>query len=393
MNKPLQMKIRTINLLVAFIISLFVIFPDVVRQFETGSSDRPMMQEKRRPAPPGFDDRNDESLVQPFNKPEPDFRFSPDKMPTRTPVNRVYKIGFDFSFFFLQAIVLLFFNSWILIGKRKFLSEDKKVLLIIILGDIVICLLFAVIYSFVENSFMRQNFPGPRIFNGMLLFKCFFSGIIASLFGYIIRLIYKQHDMALENERLHSENLQNRFDALTAQINPHFFFNSLNSLASLVREGEYSNSLKYINELSDIFRYVLKSNWKELVSLADEMYFLDAYRYLLEIRYENKLSFDIHVDEPDRHKFRLPVLSLQPVIENVVKHNVISEDDPMIIRISVTPENMLSVSNPVKKKIEAEQGTGIGLDNLDKRYRLLVGKGIDVEMNDELFTVKLPLIH
>jgi LytS/YehU family sensor histidine kinase len=198
--------------------------------------------------------------------------------------------------------------------------------------------------------------------------------------------------MALENQKLLSENFQNRFNSLAAQLNPHFFFNSLNSLASLIREKNYRSSLTYINELSDIFRYVLKSDPKELVLLSEEISFLNAYQYMLGIRFENKLFFEVEVDNYFQDNFLLPALSLQPVIENVVKHNIICDDQPMTIKIFVSEYDWLHIVNPIQKKEYVEKGPGIGMENLNNRYLLLVGKGIKVNKGDKVFEVKLPLL-
>jgi LytS/YehU family sensor histidine kinase len=227
----------------------------------------------------------------------------------------------------------------------------------------------------------------------MLLFKSLFVVIISLLFAYIVHLIYKQQEIALENQRLQAENLENRLNALISQVNPHFFFNSLNSLSYLVRDGLYEKSLNYIEGLSDIFRYVLKNSRQELVLLADEIHFLEAFRYLLEIRFEDKLFFDLKINQEDLDRYKLPAISLQPVIENVVKHNVISEEQPMRIGIFISDDNMLLISNSIQLKTGVEGSTGIGLENLNDRYRLLLNKGIDINISKSIYTVKLPMVQ
>jgi two-component system, LytTR family, sensor kinase len=370
-----SLNIRTVNLIAALIIGLFVIFPEIMESYEHSASGPPAF-ERSRSGPPEF--RN--SKMAP--PPDVDKDFMKDE--NRFGVQHVFeKTSFNFLFFFLLSISLLYFNTRELLYKRYYSENDRRSFVTILLGSIAICLIFSVIHYFINSRLFFQA-------HGMNIFRYLFVLIICVLFGYVMNLIYRQHDMAIENEHLKSENLQNRYNALTSQINPHFFFNSLNTLASLVRDGESVDSLKYINQMSDIFRYVLKNNRQEFVQLCDEMHFLEAYRYMLQIRYKNKLFFDIKVDNCFFSYF-LPALSFQPVIENAVKHNVISDDRPLTIQVYIENDEMLVVSNFIQQKLNKESSTGIGLENLNKRYILLTSKNIVVEDDAVEFVVKLPI--
>lgn len=228
-----------------------------------------------------------------------------------------------------------------------------------------------------------------RMFNPMVVLKCAFILVVAALYGKIYQLIYQKQNIQVENEKLKNENLQSRYDVLVTQINPHFFFNSLNSLASLVRENDNEDALVYIDRLSDTFRYIIQTGKSNMTTLKEELVFADAYKYVFEVRYAGKLFVDVNVDESLQEK-TLPSLSLQPLIENAVKHNTITRANPL--RISITADrDFLTVSNRIAPKIDAEEGTGIGLKNLSSRYMLLVGKDIVVGNDGETFTVKLPL--
>lgn len=206
----------------------------------------------------------------------------------------------------------------------------------------------------------------------------------------LIRLISGKQQMMLEYEKLKTEQLQTSYNALMGQINPHFFFNSLNGLNSLIRNGEKEHTLTYLDELSNVFRYILQSNKKEMVALAEELQFVKAYTYLLGVRYEGKLFFSIQA-EPRLLLWSLPILSVLPLIENAVKHNVISKQYPLQIDIYTTKENTLVVSNKVHPKVEEGHSSGIGLKNLWGRYRLLTGKDINISNRKEYFKVSLPL--
>lgn len=198
--------------------------------------------------------------------------------------------------------------------------------------------------------------------------------------------------MKLEYEQLKTEKLQNSYNALMGQINPHFFFNSLNGLNALIQSGEKPQTLAYLDELSNVFRYILQSNKKELVTLAEELQFVKAYTYLLSVRYEGKLFFSIQADTPYLLWY-LPILSVLPLIENAVKHNVISKQYPLQIDIYTTHEDKLIISNKIHPKSEDSKGSGIGLKNLWGRYRMLTGKDIQISNRKEYFKVTLPLLN
>ncbi|WP_300868041.1 histidine kinase [uncultured Alistipes sp.] len=226
-------------------------------------------------------------------------------------------------------------------------------------------------------------------FDFVLVLKCSFTLVVAILYGWIARLSSQRQDMEIENERLKNENLMTRYNMLVNQVNPHFFFNSLNSLAMLVRGQEPDKALNYIDQLSYTFRYVLQSGRQTLVPLDEELRFAEAYAYLFRIRYADKLFFDIAIDEAQRDRL-LPALTLQPLIDNAVKHNTITRSKPF--RISIRTEgDWLVVSNRKAPKLQPEPGTGIGLENLRRRWMLLTGHPIAVTETESEFTVRMPL--
>ena len=233
------------------------------------------------------------------------------------------------------------------------------------------------------------NFMSRHLLDYMLLLKCSFAFVVAVLYGRIYALIYQRQAITVENERLKSENLATRYNILVSQINPHFFFNSLNSLSMLVRGKEREKALTYIDQLSYTFRYILRNGQNTLTTLAEELTFTEAYIYLLRIRFADKLFFDISTD-PQYDDWLLPVLSLQPLLDNAVKHNMITRANPLHISVR-TEGGFLVVSNPKRPKPEAESGTGIGLENLRNRWQLITGCRIEIESRDDTFTVRLPL--
>ena len=233
------------------------------------------------------------------------------------------------------------------------------------------------------------NFMSGHIFDYMLLLKCSFAVAVSMLYGWVYVLNSKQQAVVMENERLKNENLTTRYNMLVGQINPHFFFNSLNSLAMLVREKHDDKALTYIDQLSYTFRYIIQNGQSTLMTLDEELKFIEAYSYLFEIRYADKLFFDIDVDDKYR-SWTLPALSLQPLIGNAVKHNTITRSKPFHISIR-TEQGWLVVANPKVPKIEPEPSTGIGLENLRNRWHLITGRDIEIIDTDKEFVVRMPL--
>ena len=233
------------------------------------------------------------------------------------------------------------------------------------------------------------NFMSGRMFDYMLLLKCSFAVVASMFYGRIYVLISQRQAVVVENERLKNENLTTRYNMLVGQINPHFFFNSLNSLAMLVREKHDQKALTYIDQLSYTFRYIIQNGQSMLMTLDEELKFLEAYSYLFKIRYADKLFFDIDVDEKYLG-WKLPAFSLQPLIDNAVKHNSITRTKPFHISVR-TEEGLLVVSNPKVPKLEPEPSTGIGLENLRNRWNLITGSDIEIVDDGATFSVRMPL--
>ena len=205
----------------------------------------------------------------------------------------------------------------------------------------------------------------------VVMLKCLFMLAVVVLYSQIYVLIYQRQQILIENEQLQNENLTTRYNML-------------------VREQDSKRALEYIDQLSYTFRYITQNgNNAELVSLAEEIKFAEAYCYMFHIRYADKIFFDFSIEEQYK-SYLLPALSLQPLIGNAVKHNAITTKNPL--RVSIYTENeYLIISNPIRPLLEPEVGTGIGLQNLASRYELMLGKEIVIESSEEKFVVKLPL--
>lgn len=189
--------------------------------------------------------------------------------------------------------------------------------------------------------------------------------------------------------RLEQTNLKSQFNALKSQINPHFLFNSLNVLTSLIRK-DTDLSEKYVEQLSKTYRYILEFKSEELIPLQSELEFIGAYFFLMKLRFGEKLNIEID-DELYRINDRIPHLSLQMLIENAVKHNTFSAKSPLQIRIFLKDGNIV-VSNNLQPRTTKENSTGIGLKNIEERYRLVSDKVPYFGYEQHDFIAKLPLI-
>ena len=200
-----------------------------------------------------------------------------------------------------------------------------------------------------------------------------------------------QNSLKLQQQAaaLQEENNRARYTALQNQLNPHFLFNSLNTL---IAEIEYNpaNAVQFTRQLSNVYRYVLQCQDKTLVTLGEELEFMHSYLFLHEVRLGPCIDCRCLVDE-DYTDRQLPPLTLQLLIENVIKHNSISPDCPMPISIR-TEDDCLSVSNPIHPR-HSSPSSGVGLQNLSNRCRLMLGREISISRDNGTFTVTIPLTY
>lgn len=192
-----------------------------------------------------------------------------------------------------------------------------------------------------------------------------------------------------ENEELKKENIQSQFESLKNQVNPHFLFNCLNTLSGLIEEKP-ANAVDFVGNMAQVYRYLLIQNNNYTAILKDEIDFLESYLFLNKVRFEKALQFTINISEEASQK-KLANLSMQILVENAIKHNVIMESKPLFIEI-FDENNYLVVRNNLQKK-EAVSSTGTGLANITHRYALLAqGKEVIISEDEKYFTIKIPLL-
>lgn len=220
----------------------------------------------------------------------------------------------------------------------------------------------------------------------MTLLEHNYSATVEQMKSYFSELQIKKNELL----QLQKENLQSQFEMLKSQVNPHFLFNSLNVLTSLISvEPELAE--KFTGQLSKVYRYVLEHRSDDLVKLQTEMEFLQSYTFLLLIRFSDKLEVNYNVDQ-SWYEHKLPPLSLQILIENAIKHNTFTNRSPLIINIFVDENADLNVVNNFQKRDQNIESTGLGLINIANRYSFFTERKTFFRIENENFIARIPLL-
>ncbi|GAB5524732.1 MAG: hypothetical protein Roseis2KO_26040 [Roseivirga sp.] len=213
---------------------------------------------------------------------------------------------------------------------------------------------------------------------------------LISFFMFAKEFLNNWRRASLDAERIKREQMATKYESLKNQVNPHFLFNSLNALTNLVYEDQ-DQAANFIRQLSKVYRYVLDTQSKELVSLKTELTFLNSYVFLQKIRFDDKLTVDISVEGFEERL--LPPIALQMLLENAIKHNTIAEEEPLTVQIYIEDESYIVVKNNLqKKRIPLEASSGMGLENIKSRYEFLSKSAVEVTETADEFIVKLPLL-
>jgi sensor histidine kinase YesM len=297
-----------------------------------------------------------------------------------------YELGFQMLFNLGFCYLLFYFN----LQKGKALSvyrRQKQYGLyyffngLILLGAIVTGILL-------QRAFF---FDGNRIPGGIAagyLGRLGLSSILVAIIIKIILLMRDGKNKEVENEQLKNAYMLAELELLKEQMNPHFLFNSLSSLSGVIRENP-AMAQKYVRELSNVFRYTITKSKVNLVTVNEELTMLRSFAQLIHMRLEKAFELDIKV--PDSFLSRqLPHLSLQPLLENAVKHNSATINKPLKVKIYVEPGYLL-VSNNLQEVPLPESSTGVGLANLNERFKIMLQQEMEIIKNNGQFMVKLPL--
>lgn len=308
----------------------------------------------------------------------------------------------------------------------KFDENLKVTFLYTLLYSVSLHLANTSLFIFLDTVFKEERFSKRRIFIGFTLsfilslfvifilrlfedvvienktFANFISNekpsnyIVASIFSFIVISIvhiiylYKYYqESKLKEQKIIAGTANAQFESLKNQIDPHFLFNSLNVLSSLIEENP-DNAQRFTTSLSKIYRYVLEQKDKELVTVSEELTFAKTYMNLLKMRFENSITFELPENFENEDAKVVP-LSLQLLLENTIKHNIVSEKKPLHIKIYIK-DNFLVVENNLQKKEVLQDRKGVGLQNIVSRYAILSERKVLIDENKETFAVYLPIL-
>lgn len=308
----------------------------------------------------------------------------------RRPPIHLEKMLFNLLLVIILAFVVYLYDFQIY--TRLNLKKGWKIFLEVT-GSLMITLLMTAIMLVLYVVFIDKNDVRPTHFYVMMVRNDFLRNIIVTLMvilsSHLMLSDYNRKKMEIDNEILISENLRSRYEVLKNQLNPHFIFNSLNTLQSLVRLDTDKASV-FIKELSEVLRYTLRN--EDSVTLSQEIDFCKSYCNLLQIRFGESIKINYNNIDGDVLQYMILPLSVQILIENAVKHNVISDKTPLTIDVTADKdESVVTVSNKIQPKKGMEPGNGIGLANLSERQRLKCGRDIDIKKIDGRFEVKVAL--
>lgn len=279
---------------------------------------------------------------------------------------------------------------WIFIYFRRRFSayqETRKRIVYITLS--VLAVYFVVNQSLdpVHTLLKHEEREGVTNFDytvGTLMIVALVSTLYESVFLYD-----RWKKSIIEAEQLRRENAESQLESLKSQVNPHFLFNSLNTLAYIIPEAP-ERAVQFVQQLSKVYRYILEIRDSKLISLEEELSFLHAYMFLIQERFSDNLKMDIRIPAGAR-QMQLAPLSLQILFENAIKHNIISEERPLAIEMWVENQRLV-VRNNLQRKRQAMPSTKLGLQNIRNRYAFFSEEKVDVIETKEFFTVSLPLI-
>lgn len=297
-----------------------------------------------------------------------------------------------FTDFVFVVICWAIAREVIIFSRRMFPGVANTMRRVILLFVSTVIISFAegllIVYALNYTNYYELSFTRTDFFytSGLILV---FSMMIMAIYETLYSL-GEWNKLAVEAEALKRENLQSQLDSLKEQVKPHFLFNSLSTLIALIDEDKM-RAKKFVEELAFVYRYLLQSNEKELIPLEEELTFIKAYYYLLKTRFDDRLILDIYVGKEASERL-IPPLTLQILLENAVKHNVVSADRPLHVVISENGSDKIILSNTLQRRTQKVVSTQTGLANLAAKYQLMQQPAPEILETPDKFSVQITLI-
>ena len=287
----------------------------------------------------------------------------------------------------LLSIILDTIGVWYLSKLRPYGQNSLTRFLYDIALMLVVSALGALILDFPEFIQSDTAFRGHYFIFTMLSILLFNAFLVALLDVVVYALRVRQ---SVYYERLQKRQAEYQYHKLKEQVNPHFLFNSLNMLDYLVQSNENERASKYIRKLANVYRYFLQTGDSDFVTIDEELQFVGHYVDLLKVRFSEGIDFQVEV--PDEYSDRLIIpFALQLLVENAIKHNVVSRTEPLAIRIFVKDDRLIVLNN-IRLRLSIDESMNVGLNNIQAQYRDRVGREVEIFMDEKEFIVKLPII-
>lgn len=277
----------------------------------------------------------------------------------------------------------------ILDRKLPWLHYPLKRLIVQFLVTIGFSLTIITVAILLNGLYINEQITSSFFLNqGYFMMKISFTFIfLGSLVSNAIMFFKNWKEAAVQQEKLKREQLALQYETLKGQVSPHFLFNNLNSLTSLISSNP-EKAIDFVKKLSEVYRYVLDQKDQELVTLDTELKFLESYIFLQKIRFESNLDVEIDISSMN---YKVIPLSVQMLVENAIKHNEISDKKPLQIRIFSSDDQYLTVENQLQKKSGSE-GNGTGIQNISDQYGFFTDKKVLISFNSEKFRISIPLL-
>lgn len=303
----------------------------------------------------------------------------------------------EWAFTNFLAFCFITISLWIInrqvqyfIRKQLFTIRSTGLRIITRFGiNILITYVLAFILFRLWNSYLHRSSYNNTSIAALQVISIFLSILTGCIYEIVYLNKEKESDI-IKIERTERSKVQAQLDGLKNQVDPHFIFNSLNTLSYLISQNPETAKL-FNDTLAKVYRYILIKKEKDLVMLKEEIEFASNYFYLLKLRYQTGLKMTIEFDDIVTENYMLPPLSVQILIENAIKHNHFTEKLPLDIKVCVIPDKVTVINNRNIKQFEI-QSSQIGLKNLGERYKLITGNSISIKDDKEKFIVVLPLL-
>lgn len=274
--------------------------------------------------------------------------------------------------------------------RRRFpnVKDVSKRILYTILSVIIIFITLNYFLDFIHRDILK-NSPTKEVTEWDYAVASFMIIALVSAIYESAFLYHRWKETVVETERLRRENVESQLEGLRNQVNPHFLFNSLNTLIYIIPEAP-ERAVRFVQKLSKVYRYILEIREKKIITLEEELDFLEAYIFLLKERFGDNLQIDLHIPESLKQSQIVP-LSLQILFENAIKHNIISKDKPLKIEV-FAEDGHLVVQNNLQKKKQTMPSTNVGLENIRNRYAFFSAEPVEILTDTGRFRVSLPLL-